>query len=75
MPDLESDGVITSVWGDIAGETVEEPEEPVDKSVVIHGYAGSTAQAYAEKYNRKFEVIEETLFLLFILRCYVGLTK
>lgn len=61
MPDLESDGVITSVWGDIAGETVEEPEEPVDKSVVIHGYAGSTAQAYAEKYNRKFEVIEEEI--------------
>lgn len=61
MPDLESDGVITSIWGDIAGETVEEPEEPIDKSVVIHGYAGSTAQAYAEKYNRKFEVIEEEI--------------
>ena len=61
MPDLESDGVITSVWGDVAGETVEEHEEPVDKSVVIHGYAGSTAQAYAEKYNRKFEVIEEEI--------------
>lgn len=61
MPDLESDGVITSVWGGIAGETVEEPEEPIDKSVVIHGYAGSTAQAYAEKYNRKFEVIEEEI--------------
>ncbi len=42
-------------------ETVEEPEEPIDKSVVIHGYAGSTAQAYAEKYNRKFEVIEEEI--------------
>lgn len=61
MPDLESDGVITSIWGDIADETVEEPEEPIDKSVVIHGYAGSTAQAYAEKYNRKFEVIEEEI--------------
>lgn len=59
MPDLEIDGVFTSVWGDIAGETVEEPEESIDKSVVIHGYAGSTAQAYAEKYNRKFEVIKE----------------
>lgn len=59
MPDLESDGVFTSIWGDIAGETVEEPEESIDKSVVIHGYAGSTAQAYAEKYNRKFEVIKE----------------
>lgn len=59
MPDLEIDGVITSIWGDIAGETVEEPEESIDKSVVIHGYAGSTAQAYAEKYNRKFEVIKE----------------
>ncbi len=61
MPNLESDGVITSIWGDIAGETIEEPEEPVDKSVVIHGYAGSTAQAYAEKYNRKFEVIKEEI--------------
>ncbi len=58
MPDLESDGVITSIWEDIAGETV---EEPIDKSVVIHGYAGSTAQAYAEKYNRKFEVIKEEI--------------
>lgn len=28
--------------------------------VTIHGYAGSTAQAYAEKYNRKFEVIEDS---------------
>ncbi len=36
-------------------------DEPIDKSVVIHGYAGSTAQAYAEKYNRKFEVIEEEI--------------
>ncbi|MBR0484402.1 MAG: leucine-rich repeat protein [Oscillospiraceae bacterium] len=27
--------------------------------VVIHGYAGSTAQAYAEKYHRQFAVIEE----------------
>lgn len=61
MPDLESDGVITSIWGDISGETVEEPEDPIDKSVVIHGYAGSTAQAYAVKYNRKFEVIEEEI--------------
>ena len=39
--------------------TDETSDEPIDKSVVIHGYAGSTAQAYAEKYNRKFEVIEE----------------
>ncbi len=36
-------------------------DESIDKSVVIHGYAGSTAQAYAEKYNRKFEVIEEEI--------------
>lgn len=27
--------------------------------IVIHGYADSTAQAYAEKYNRKFESIAE----------------
>ena len=41
--------------------TDETSDELVDKSVVIHGYAGSTAQAYAEKYNRKFEVIEEEI--------------
>lgn len=29
--------------------------------VVIHGYADSTAQAYAEKYNRKFEIISENI--------------
>lgn len=28
--------------------------------IVIHGYSNSTAQAYAEKYERKFELIEET---------------
>lgn len=28
--------------------------------IVIHGYQDSTAQKYAEKYGRKFEVIEET---------------
>lgn len=61
IPEFEIDGVISSVWSDIAGETVEEPEEPIDKFVVIHGYAGSTAQAYAEKYNRKFVLIEEEI--------------
>ena len=29
----------------------------IPEPAVIHGYAGSTAQAYAEKYNRTFEVI------------------
>ena len=42
-------------------EAEEKDEETVENAVVIHGYAGSTAQAYAEKYNRKFEVIEEEI--------------
>ncbi len=29
--------------------------------MIIHGYAGSTAQAYAEKYDRQFEVIEDNV--------------
>lgn len=33
--------------------------ESVRGNVTIHGYAGSTAQAYAEKYNRQFVVIPE----------------
>lgn len=33
----------------------------VTGDIVIHGYADSTAQAYAEKYNRQFELIEEIL--------------
>ncbi len=36
-------------------------ETKVAGDVVIHGYEGSTAQAYAEKYNRKFEVIEDSV--------------
>lgn len=35
-------------------------EDAQTESVVIHGYKNSTAQAYAEKYNRKFEAIENT---------------
>ena len=31
--------------------------EAISDNTVIHGYAGSTAQAYAEKYSRTFEVI------------------
>ncbi len=31
--------------------------EAISDNTVIHGYAGSTAQAYAKKYNRTFEVI------------------
>lgn len=34
-------------------------EVKVEEDTVIHGYANSTAQAYAEKYNRKFELIEK----------------
>lgn len=41
--------------------TITADEETVENAVVIHGYADSSAQAYAEKYNRKFEVIEEEI--------------
>lgn len=34
-------------------------ENKITGDVVIHGYSGSTAQAYAEKYGRKFELIED----------------
>ncbi len=37
-----------------SGDTVEYDQG----DIVIHGFADSTAQAYAEKYNRKFSVIE-----------------
>lgn len=33
----------------------------VTGDIVIHGYANSTAQAYAEKYDRQFELIEEAV--------------
>ncbi len=35
-----------------------EAPQKITGDTVIHGYAGSTAQKYAEKYSRKFEVIE-----------------
>lgn len=35
-------------------------DEKVTGEVVIHGYEGSTAQKYAEKYGRKFELITDT---------------
>lgn len=44
-------------WTEIDNKYYEEVIEEID--TVIHGYAGSTAQAYAEKYNRKFELIED----------------
>lgn len=34
-------------------------EEYFKKDVVIHGYKNSTAEKYAEKYNRKFEIIKD----------------
>ncbi len=37
-----------------------ENEEYITGEVVIHGYEDSTAQKYAEKYGRKFEVIENS---------------
>ena len=33
-------------------------ETEAEGDIVIHGYSGSTAQEYAEKYNRKFERIK-----------------
>ncbi|MDE6501482.1 MAG: leucine-rich repeat protein [Ruminococcus sp.] len=48
VDDFLQDITVTSLDDDI-----------VTGDVVIHGYAGSTAQAYAEKYDRKFEVIEK----------------
>lgn len=34
-------------------------EVKVEEDTVLHGYKNSTAQAYAERYNRKFEPIED----------------
>lgn len=34
-------------------------EEYFEKDTVIHGYANSTAEKYAKKYNRKFEIIKD----------------
>lgn len=34
-------------------------EEYFEKDTVIHGYANSTAEKYADKYNRKFEIIKD----------------
>ena len=48
---------IADFAGTISNATAGPTEAEYDG--VIRGYAGSTAQAYAEKYNRKFEVIEE----------------
>ena len=43
--------------------TDDKTETPVERyitgDVTIHGYEGSTAQKYAEKYNRKFELIND----------------
>lgn len=35
-------------------------KEYITDNTIIHGFEGSTAQAYAEKYNRKFKVIRES---------------
>ena len=54
-----SDSSETGNW--ISGDvtiTADESNTAIEKlenAVVIHGYAGSTAQAYAEKYNRKYQ--------------------
>ncbi|MBQ3885391.1 MAG: dockerin type I repeat-containing protein, partial [Ruminococcus sp.] len=42
---------------DISVSSTEYQEEYITGDIIIHGYAGSTAQEYAEKYNRKFEAI------------------
>lgn len=39
---------------------IEDDSETFDSIATIHGYAGSTAQAYAEKYVRAFEPIDST---------------
>lgn len=56
LPDISDNGD----WI-INTPTITADEETVENAVVIHGYAGSSAQAYAEKYGRKFEVIEEEI--------------
>ena len=48
-----SDEPVTVVIPDTTGQ----PDRYITGDTVIHGYAGSTAQAYAEKYGRKFAVI------------------
>ena len=42
---------------DISVSSTEFQEKYITGDIIIHGYAGSTAQEYAEKYNRKFETI------------------
>lgn len=46
-------------WGFI--DDYRDDDRYITGDIVIHGYADSTARAYAEKYNRKFELIEEKL--------------
>ena len=60
--DTAEDNSYTINWTGGARIADDEPVAPLldDKvtgEVTIHGYAGSTAQKYAEKYNRKFELI------------------
>lgn len=52
----------------LADITIENPDcaivddaETISETAVIHGYPDSTAQAYAEKYNRSFVKIGETV--------------
>ncbi|OPZ19655.1 MAG: hypothetical protein BWZ04_02359 [Firmicutes bacterium ADurb.BinA205] len=42
-----------------ASPVITADEETKDNRVTIHGYIGSTAEAYAKKYNRKFQPIDE----------------
>lgn len=42
---------------DLFSEASSEKSRFITGDIVIHGFAGSTAQEYAEKYNRKFELI------------------
>ena len=41
------------------GEKLIVADDKITGEVTIHGYEGSTAQAYAEKYGRKFELITD----------------
>ena len=41
-------------------------ETSIDKNVTIYGYTDSTAEAYANKYNRKFVALDNDAFSAFV---------
>ncbi|MCQ2435750.1 MAG: leucine-rich repeat domain-containing protein [Clostridia bacterium] len=47
----------------------------IDEELTIYGYVGSTAEVYAEKYSRKFIIIDETdVKIVATGMCGIGLT-